>query len=313
MQIYSTSRRLTACVGLLLLLLPSVAAAQGRQRFVVFGDSLSDAGNFFADTGEAVHIPVEPIPSAPYAIGGHHFSNGATWIEQLATRAHANPSANPSVVNPGRFTNYAFGRARARAGAASFPLHDLGTQVGRFLSDFGNAAPPDATYVIWIGTNDARDAFAAAGDVSIVTASITAIAGNIGQLLQHGARKFVVLNVPNLGLLPAVNQLPAPFPALATGFTALVNQALGVALDAVEPAILVAGGELVRVDTFQLLNAISVNPAAWGFENATDSCLSFDGAPFKCRNPDAYLFWDGGHPTKAGHEVLSREIAAILP
>lgn len=44
--------------------------AQGR--VVVFGDSLSDNGNLFAQTGQ---------PPAPYFQG--RFSNGPVWVEQL--------------------------------------------------------------------------------------------------------------------------------------------------------------------------------------------------------------------------------------
>jgi hypothetical protein len=50
---------------------------------------LSDPGNAFALAGDASMPPdfmLSPllVPSAPYAKGGHHFSNGATWIEQYA-------------------------------------------------------------------------------------------------------------------------------------------------------------------------------------------------------------------------------------
>lgn len=56
---------------------------------VVFGTSLSDSGNAFALRGSANTPPdydVNPllVPNAPYMRGGHHFSNGATWVEQFA-------------------------------------------------------------------------------------------------------------------------------------------------------------------------------------------------------------------------------------
>jgi hypothetical protein len=66
------------------------AAAQSRfSGIVVFGTSLSDPGNAFVLVGDANTPPdfmLSPllIPSAPYARGGHHFSNGATWVEQYA-------------------------------------------------------------------------------------------------------------------------------------------------------------------------------------------------------------------------------------
>lgn len=69
---------------------PMGATAQTTfSRIVVFGDSLSDPGNAFV-LRSALSTPpydtLDPllIPDSPYAKGGHHFSNGATWIEQFA-------------------------------------------------------------------------------------------------------------------------------------------------------------------------------------------------------------------------------------
>lgn len=304
--------RLLFTVFVLPLLAPSIAAAQPAQQLVIFGDSLSDPGNVFAETGESVSIPVDLIPSAPYSIGGHHFSNGATWIEQLATQVEANPSADPAVINPGIFTNYAFGGARARA-VAPFDFYTLAAQVTRFLSDFGHVAPSDAVYVIWIGGNDARDALVA-GDISIVSDAVAAIVENIGVLAQSGARRFIVLNVPNLGLLPAIAQLPSPIPLQATALAAVFNQKLSSALDYVElHTLLPVGGQLNRVDAFQILTDIVMSPAAWGLDNVTEPCLSFNGGPFMCEHPSRYLFWDGIHPTTVGHAILSELVRPVLP
>ena len=72
----------------ILLAAPGWAAAQSRfSGIVVFGTSLSDPGNAFVlvgDQGTPPDFMLNPllIPSVPYAKGGHHFSNGATWVEQ---------------------------------------------------------------------------------------------------------------------------------------------------------------------------------------------------------------------------------------
>ena len=302
-----------------LMLLPGWAAAQ-TDTFIIFGDSLSDAGNFFQQRGEAVKPPFEPVPDAPYSIGGNHFSNGATWVEQLAVRAGAVPSANPALIRPGRFTNYAFGRARARANAPIFSDFDLTTQVGLFLSHFGRA-PSDATYLIFIGSNDARDALEefAAGNVlaalGIVEAAVTAIAANVAVLAQSGAKRIVVLNVPNLAITPAVNDLPPPVVQLATDFSIFFDFfALAPALNSVEPLVQARGGQLIQVDVFSLLNSVVADGgAAAGLSNVTDPCLTYGvKGNFMCNNPNQYLFWDDAHPTRAGHGVLVEEIANIL-
>ena len=82
---------------LLALLLPGLAFAKPFSGIVVFGDSLSDPGNSFIlskSVGESAYLSVPPYTTyvdplalysiAPYARGGHHYSNGATWVEQLA-------------------------------------------------------------------------------------------------------------------------------------------------------------------------------------------------------------------------------------
>jgi len=290
-----------------------LSLAQAPSRFVVFGDSLSDSGNFYAEMGQVVLPPFVPIPDAPYAMGGHHFSNGATWVERMATWMRANPSAKPAMVNPGVFSNYAFGRARARPNATTFAPYDFGTQVELFLDDFDDLAPDDATYLVWIGTNDARDAFVAGGDPVVIGESLAAIGANLMLLLQHGARDFVVLNVPDLGLVPAINGMPDPIPAQATGFSLIYNAQLSSVLDTLEPLIVASGGTLVRVDAFLILQSLVADPLAAGLTNVTDPCLSFGvRGGFMPPHPNGYLFWDGIHPSRAGHAALGSAVMEVL-
>ena len=68
---------------------------------VVFGTSLSDSGNAFALRGGTNTPPdyiLDPllVPAAPYARGGHHFSNGATWVEQFARSLRLAGSVRPA-------------------------------------------------------------------------------------------------------------------------------------------------------------------------------------------------------------------------
>jgi len=151
----------------LLLATPSLSAAQSRfSDVVVFGTSLSDPGNAFA----LIHRQAVPpdftlnallIPSAPYAKGGHHFSNGATWIEQFARSIGLGDSAIGALTTEDpAATNYAVGAARAYEDGRNF---NLTRQVDLFLARHGGVAPPQALYAIEIGSNDVRDAVAAFG------------------------------------------------------------------------------------------------------------------------------------------------------
>ena len=289
----------------------------GLHRFVVFGDSLSDPGNYFIEYGQVSEPPYVPVPSAPYDIHGYHFSNGPTWIEQLTVELGSRDSGRPALARPGVYTNYAMGRARARANAPEFPDFDLSTQVGLFLSDFGGQAPARATYVIWIGANDLDDALGAlqtdpsgATSIGIIQTALGTIAANIQALWAAGARSFLIPNEPDLGLTPAV-QLAGPAAVgaateLSEAFDAGLAQVLGQ-LQAL-PQI-----QFTTLDVFTLLHVVVSDPQAYRLTDAQDPCLTFfvlvDAI---CERPNRYLFWDGIHPTVAGHEILEDAAQQVL-
>jgi phospholipase/lecithinase/hemolysin len=218
---------------------------------------------------------------------------------------------------PGVFTNYAVGRARARVGAPVFALYDLSTQVGNFLSDFGGHVPADNLYVIWIGANDLDDALNAlatdrtgATGIGIIEQAIGAVAGNLQALWAAGARTFLVPNLPDLAISPAVRALGPDAQAAASQLTAAYNGALEQTLQALQalPQI-----RLVRLDVPTLLADVLVDPEEFGLTNVEDACLAFGvvrGAV--CERPDRYLFWDGVHPTRAGHHIVARAALHVL-
>ena len=147
----------------LVLAAPGIAAAQTRYSgVVVFGTSLSDSGNAFVLVGDQntpADFDLNPflIPSAPYAKGGHHFSNGATWIEQFARGAGLGGSVKAALGSSStEANNYAVGAARAWEDGVNF---NLTRQVSTFLSRSGTDVSPTALYVIEMGGNDVRDAF----------------------------------------------------------------------------------------------------------------------------------------------------------
>src|SRR5439155_16446995 len=221
-------------VALCVVFLASVSngLAESFDRIVIFGDSLSDPGNHYGAFGMTSQAPFAPLPDFPYGIGGHRFSNGATWAEQL-TRALGMPtSGKPALHAPGVFTNYAVGRARARAEAPAFPQFDLSAQVQQFLADFAGHAPSNALYVIWIGANDFDDALVAAqsGDPdaakAIINGALAAIAHNVTVLWAAGARNFMIPNLPNPALTPFVRSFGPDAAAAATAAGEMYNLAL---------------------------------------------------------------------------------------
>jgi phospholipase/lecithinase/hemolysin len=312
------------------LLLLSPASSVFGQPFtgmVVFGDSLSDPGNHFIKFGVSARQPFAPIPEASYDIGGHHFSNGATWVEQVATAMNMPTSGGPALRAATVFTNYALGRARARActstttacpdGAYPVGVVDLGFEVTQFLSDFAQSAPSGNLYVLWIGGNDIDDALNAlqtdttgVTSVAIITAAVNAEAANLQKLYGAGARTFLVPGAVNFALAPFVRSLGPFAQFLATQFAGAYDAGLGQVIAAMSA---LPGIKFIGFDGNAVFAAIEANPRAFGITDALDSCLSFGviGNAI-CPMPNKHLFWDGIHPTAAGHSLLAASILQAI-
>jgi phospholipase/lecithinase/hemolysin len=297
---------------------PAPAAAQDDAiKFVVFGDSLSDPGNGFALLRENATPPdygmtALLIPDAPYARGGHHLTNGPTWIELLARSVGGSRSVLPAYQSQNPYAmNFAIGTARARNDGT---ITSLPAQVAAFLQKTGGTAPSDAIYVIQVGGTDVRDALQAGGLAGemILAQAVQSIKAAVETLAAAGATNFLVWNVPNVALTPTVRFLDAVQPgtallaaAASTGFN------LGLA-GALAPLPGMLGITIVPFDANALLTAIVNNKALFGLGNVTEACVTPGIAPFACPDPDSYLFWDGIHPTAAAHAIIAARVAALF-
>jgi phospholipase/lecithinase/hemolysin len=310
------ARRLAIFMGIVsAVMAPVMAGAQAAfDRIVVFGTSLSDPGNAYALTGLVSKPPYDTldsllVPDAPYARGGHHFSNGATWVEQYARSVGLAGSTRPAfAAADGLAANYAVGGARAREDGINM---NLSSQVQAFLADFPEA-PADALYVVEMGSNDIRDALLA-DPARVLEEALAAIATAMFDLYDAGARKFLVLNGADISLTPAVLQLDALMPGtalyarlLSYTFNAGLENLL-VYLEATLPDIAIR-----RLDMYGKLNEYAADPGSFGLTEVTQACVTPNLAPFACHAPDEYLFWDGVHPSRAVHAIFAREAAAVL-
>jgi len=299
------------------------AAQPAYGRIVVFGTSLSDPGNAFAlygGTNTPHDYDVDPLlvpnPTVPYVRGGHHFSNGATWVEQFAR-----PLGLAGTVRPGfqasdtMATNFAVGGARAREVGVGV---NLPAQVTTFLERTAGAAPADALYVIEMGGNDIRDAIGAyltggpdAAGAVLYDANVS-IAASIQALYASGARAFLVWRPPNVALTPAIIRLDQSSPGAAF-LASQLSQGFNAGLDTVVANLsALPGVRIVRLDAFQLLNDIVADKDAFGLTDVTSACITPDIAPFACQAPDDFLFWDGIHPTRAAHTIVAQQATQAL-
>lgn len=303
---------LVSCLSVLLAsAVPALAQAPPAQ-VIVFGDSLSDPGNGFAFVKTSSTPPDYGmtgllIPDAPYARGGHHLTNGATWIEQLAGSLGAERSVLPAFVGSDPYAmNFAIGTARARDDGSN---PNLSFEVAAFLQKTGRQVPSDALYIIEIGANDVRDAIASgnpAQGLAILQAAAAAIAANISLLHSMGAMHFLVWNVPDVGLTPA-----ARLSGTAAAATLATQTFNGLLVSALTP-LPMSGVDIVPFDANAFITAIVNNPALYGLANVVDACVTPNVPPFTCQAPNEYLFWDGIHPTAAVHSLIAGAVAGLL-
>ena len=81
----------------------------------------------------------------------------------------------------------------------------MATQVDFYLGRTGGVADPDALYLLWGGGNDLRNAARIADPsqrLSAVHRTGANIAWSVHDLYLAGARNFVLLNSPDIGLIP---------------------------------------------------------------------------------------------------------------
>ena len=320
-------------------MLPLAAEASIYDRMYVFGDSLSDPGNIFNATTAANQLglppgSVPPIqPTVPPYDSGGRFSNGLNWTDYLAqdlgidlkastTLSVLSPQTpipspiafinNQPVISPffngataTNSVNFAFGSAQTgKFGAGDFgeAVPGVLTQVGFFandLAEIGQKADKDALYVVFAGPND----YQTVPDGNPVE-SVGNLATAISSLYALGARNFLVPNLPDLGKTPrALSPNPPVASDILTAKTVTHNTLLDSTIKGFETAI--PDINIIGLDVFSQFNQLRANPGEFGFTNVTESCLNPDTFTV-CSQPDDYLFWDGIHPTTAGHKELAK-------
>jgi phospholipase/lecithinase/hemolysin len=302
-------RLLCLCSALLISFTAAQAQAQDYTSIVVFGDSLSDTGNF-ADLTQAKYGVRIPGPDVDYTDG--RFTDGddtvpaakkyfGLWIEQFAAMLPSKPLIKNSLDGG---TNYAYGNATNGNGmttiyfgtsnSLSVNIDNIGQQITDYL-----ATSPQITnrtlFAVWGGSND----ILAANSADDILKAVIAQALNIQRLIDAGATQFIIPNIPPLGSTPLLNGSPkTSIPATAAAV--LYNQALAVALSILRDFNFDKRLHLVQFDVFSLFNQVVASPDKYSLTNVTASA---QGKAMV--DPDTYLFWDDLHPTTSAHNILA--------
>lgn len=316
-----------------LLMIPALVMAQKPyDRIVIFGTSFSDPGNGFfmlnsltnSDTeqpctGTSLSVPPYDtldsfiVPEAPYAKGGHHFSNGATWAELLARYLKKPGNGRPALKKGvSAASNYAVGGARTSHYDCRFNLPD---QLAAFKAE---AIPTsaDTLFVLEFGGNDIRDALSSSDPAALLTNAIQNIGNAVVDLYSHhNARQILIANVPWVNETPAIQKLNQQFPSLNVSFWAhFFTEQFNLGLKGLQSSLNASlpGIDVKILEQDALLTEILEDPAKFGIKNTEDTCVTPKVAPFKCKKPNTYLFWDGIHPTKVVHREIAKRAYQTL-
>jgi phospholipase/lecithinase/hemolysin len=325
----------------------------------VLGDSLSDVGNAAGAADYVLNLALDPptvglCNPADVLVAMRscddlfyrqsRVSDGPVAVEHLA--AHLGlPELSPSLhVLPAqrpRGTVYAVASAKARGPGDE----DLARQVDRLLLEHA-LLPADAVYVVMIGGNDAIDALQADAAIpaaavppsaAIIASAVAAIGTHVERLLDFGARRLVVANVPDLAVLPAVREAARSSGdetralATASAISGTFNRELAAKLDEIEATMpaLPPTPVIARFDLHAALAAAQQAQTANG-GNAQDACFDTDlyrDSPVAQRafHPDCapvtaegaprfgnFVFFDGIHPTGAAHAAIGDALRALF-
>ena len=111
-------------------------------------------------------------------------------------------------------------------------------------------------------------------------------------------------------MAPAVRLQGSDAQLVASGLSLGFKNALDLALASLDS---LPGVQIVRLDVFTIVQHVVAKPADFGLTDVQDSCIELNTFVHAfCGRPDKFLFWDGIHPTVAGHAILARQANVAL-
>jgi phospholipase/lecithinase/hemolysin len=134
--------------------------------------------------------------------------------------------------------------------------------------------------------------------------TVANIKNGIAALSAKGARRFVVIKIPDLSVTPQVKAMGGATVLAAKRFVLTTNFLLEVELPQVA---FLHGISIELVDINAIFLPVVYSPGSFGFTNST-------GAAFNLRSddvvsdPNDYVFWDGFHPTTDVHYIAAEFI-----
>jgi outer membrane lipase/esterase len=304
-------------------------------QIVFFGDSLTDSG--FNDL-----LPLGPKAPTFTTLGGYIYSQYlANYIKGTPLPVYPGPVPPDTITNNQIYPyptdpfvsgtkagfDYAAGGSTTNGPGNGLQAPSLIEQVNFYLAHAPQTLDPRNVYFVFSGANDFLTLLNNPNTTELQflqTANLASM--NIGRavasLAQRGARRFVVMSLPNIGFTPRIDALSSAFPTLPAmlkivtfTFNSMLNTQLGVVIKNY-------GVKILYFDTFDLLDNVII---------ATKNGHTYyaGGEPFKFTNynmavcPESsallcsstskgHIFADDIHPTGLAHRLLSLEIREAI-
>jgi outer membrane lipase/esterase len=299
----------------------AMAAPSPYSRFIVFGDSLNDAGTFTDPGGPAGATQRFTNRVGPIYLDGSGEVRAANSTQLLGAQLGFSPdqtAASTSAVRASQGlpdgNNWAVGGYRTDQILDSITtLSDTGERSRPgYLVENNFRADPKALYYLSGGGNDFLQGRIL--NVDQAHAAADRLADSVQVLQQAGARYVMVWLLPDLGLTPALNG--GPIQAVGTQLSEAFNQELVTQLAQVKAEVIPLNIPLLLKETF-------ADPARFGLaadQNLTATCFSGNGCTenatygINSANPDPtrLIYNDSVHPTEAGQRLVADYAYSLL-
>ncbi|KAI5460443.1 hypothetical protein BGZ63DRAFT_404913 [Mariannaea sp. PMI_226] len=268
-----------------------------KNYLITFGDSYSKTG-FQPELDQ-------PSPSNPLGnpeVPGKTSAGGPNWIGYMVTEFIN--SWGPSNSSITLSYNFAASGGTVDKNLVRSTGHDFQEQVDQFKKYYGDGkhswTADNAVAGAWFGVNDIRRSFSRINAGDVVVSIMHRYFDCLEQLYILGLRKFVLLSMPPLSMVPDMQKLHDRGISELNSAIELWNNLLQEKLDDFKSAHDDVVGQVV--DTSVTFWAGVKDPDAFGARDTV------------CRNKDGQtcLWWDGCHPATKIERLVAAEVIKVL-
>ncbi|AZC33786.1 Phospholipase/lecithinase/hemolysin [Pseudomonas chlororaphis subsp. piscium] len=299
----------------------AIAAPSPYSSFIVFGDSLSDAGQFADPGGPAGATQRFTNRTGPVYLDGSGELRSANSTQLLGAKLGfsddqlaASTSATRASAGLPDGNNWAVGGYRTDQILDSITTTSTADSRSRpgYLVANSLRADPNALYYLSGGGNDFLQGRVTSLDQA--NAAAGRLVDSVQTLQQAGARYIMVWLLPDIGLTPAING--SPLQGFTSQLSAQFNTELVRQLQTVD-------AEVIPLNIPALLKESFANPAQFGLatdQNLTATCFSGNGCTENARygihsatpDPSKLIYNDSVHPTEAGQRLIADYAYSLL-